>query len=232
MASGSPRRKIPDTGVTVGRYQLVERIGFDGSIQIWRASREGLYRPVALRLVPHELLGSTDFIAEGRRLARLHHPNILATLDFGEHGPLAYVVTPLVNGLTLDHLLGEAWPIGEALLVLRPLAEAIDYAHDRGVPHGAIRPSNVLVTDHAQVILTGFSPLPREGASQVGDRQGLGRIAFELVLGRPPFEREVWPPELQPVPPSPLAPPCTLGGRLPLPVVSALFHAMSDDPAT
>lgn len=233
-------------GEIVGPYQLIERLGTRRGLEVWRAHHALVERVVVLELFPRQLAAERGFLArfarEARALSRLHHPNILPVNHFSEHDGRAYLVRPLVGGLALSYMLGEAWPLSEALLVLEPLGAALEYAHARGIAHGDLRASDVLITDDARVLLLGFpirdAPEPADehagpaarGVDIVADLRALGTLAFELLNGRPLFRRETWPAELQPGPPSRLAPPCTLRPELPPAVVATLYRTIVADP--
>jgi hypothetical protein len=251
---------------TLGAYRLVERLAPVGPCEVWRAEQRGAERPVVVRFFPQRWYSDPEYLAhfghEAPALRRLNHPNILTVLDYGEYDSRTYLVTPLLSGLSLDHLLGAPWPADEALLVLEPLASALDYAHARRVVHGDLEPANVFVTDAGGVLLDGLglgwgqaeqlrdaarSPagqeLPRRRPSQVApellagqpatpssDLYALGAIAFELLTGRRPFEREIWPTELEARPSWAQSRPSTLPTELPGPIVSFLHRALAERP--
>ena len=138
-------------GILLGPYCLVEAAGWDGPVEIWLAKQLGLVRPVDISFLPLDdgsRPGYLDrFKSEATRLVRLNHLNILTMRDFGVLDGRPYLVTPRVGGLTLDWLLGEPWPLVEALEVIEPIASALDYLHARGVVLRDLRPTRVLISD-------------------------------------------------------------------------------------
>ena len=227
-------------GDRLGPYELFNRVELGGPRDTWRAYEPRRRRYVMLRLLPRQAGASETWLARFRHgaqaLARLNHPNLLRLEDFGEQDGQAYLVSPLLEGMTLDYLLGEPWPLPEALLVLEPLASALDYAHGRHVYHRAVRPSEVLVTEEGQVVLIGFGSdwMDREGETTpdegpAEDLRGFGAIAFELLVGRPPFPDESWPSSLQPHFPGAYERPCSLPATLPQSAVTAFFRALAPE---
>ena len=106
-------------GRTLGAYRLIERVEPAGPAEIWRAQRFGLFRPLVLRVLPLPISGQFDAIdrlrREARAITRLNHPNILHLEGFGEQDRLLYLASPDVGGLTLDWLLGQPWPLADAI---------------------------------------------------------------------------------------------------------------------
>ena len=252
----------------LGPYRLVERLADSGPCEVWRALQPDTAREIAIRFFPQRWSGRPDYLARFQReaagLRRVHHPNVLTVLDYGEQEGRTYLVTPLLDGLTLDHLLGAPWPPDDALQVLEPLASALDFAHGRRVIHRDLRPESVFITDEGGVVLDGLgfgwdpelsfdepesappgagpprrrpshvAPELLEGrpADAASDLYALGAIAFELLVGRAPFEREIWPAELAPRPGWAQSQPCTLPGELPEAIAAFLHRALADDPAS
>src|SRR5881409_3617916 len=114
-------------------------------------------RRVAVKVVRPEFattLGAERFLREIEIAAALNHPHILAVHDSGQAAGLLYYVTPYVEGKTLrDRLQREKrLPLEEALQIAREVADALDYAHQRGVVHRDIKPENILFqSGHAVV---------------------------------------------------------------------------------
>src|SRR4051812_33960118 len=178
-------------------------------------------RKVAIKVLRPELsasLGADRFLREIRVAANLQHPNILGLYDSGEAEGLLYYVMPFVDGESLrDRLVREQQlPIHDALQITREAADALQYAHDRGIVHRDIKPENILLMGgHALVadfgIARAVSQAGGEKLTQTGmaigtphymspeqslgsdyvdarsDIYSLGCVLYELLIGQPPF---------------------------------------------
>jgi sugar lactone lactonase YvrE len=205
-----------------GSYQLLEEVARGGMGVVYRAHQVNLDRIVALKMMRPGLLATADevrrFRAEARVAAALHHPNIVAVHEAGEHDGLHYFSMDFVEGLSLADMLREQ-PLAprEAAHYVRLIAEAIDYAHGQGILHRDLKPSNVIVNLDGQPRITDFGlarPIemdsamtlsgaaagtpaymaPEQAAGQTAkigppsDVYALGAILFEALTGHPPFE--------------------------------------------
>ena len=154
-------------GTLVGKYELEEAIGRGGMGQVWRARDTVANRQVALKMLPPEFRGNSDAISQVQAsfdvVHRLSHQSICKVLDLNidpRHGP--YIVMDLVEGISLSEYARRhrdrhgSWSAEEVARVLRPIAEALDYAHgevfrtsdgrqSRGVLHRDVKPHNILV---------------------------------------------------------------------------------------
>lgn len=139
------------TQLVLGRYRLLERLGSGGFGEVWRASDERLRREVAVKRIPDDGDGSAQRGArEAQAAARLSHPGIVALYEVASEPGACYLITELVNGMTL------AWHNAEATLsdleLLRiglTVCEALQHAHSRGVIHRDVKPQNILIPDEA-----------------------------------------------------------------------------------
>jgi DNA-binding SARP family transcriptional activator len=208
------------------RYAILREIGRGSMATVYLARDLKLGRNVALKLLRPALAASTAherFHREIAILASLHHPHILQIHDSGVlepggrwEGP--FFVMPLVEGETLRERLARdvQLPLGEVLRLAGELAEAITYAHDRGIIHRDIKPENVLL-DAGHALLSDFgvayavdlaagqslslsgvrlgapgymSPEQAAGGARVdasSDVYSLGCVVYEMLTGEPPF---------------------------------------------
>src|SRR6266542_2584998 len=211
-----------------GRYRLVRRLASGGMGQVWRANDEILGRPVAVKLLRSEYAEDPEFVdrfrAEARRTAALSHPGIASVFDYGEtgdtdaEGTTAYLVMELVEGEPLSVLLAREGRLSAAhtLNVLAQSALALDSAHQAGVVHRDVKPSNLLLRRDGVVKVTDFGiahaadEAPRTEAGMVvgtaaylspeqvacrpatpaSDVYALGVVAYECLAGRRPFTGE------------------------------------------
>ncbi|EFH81356.1 protein kinase domain-containing protein [Ktedonobacter racemifer] len=152
-------------GQTLGTYQVEQLLGRGSLNAVYQARQEGSARPVMLTtyFLPSTLppQARARFIARFTTIAssllQLRHPCVQPLEDFGEHLGLPYMVSPLVSGNTLAELVrerGQLTPL-QASRILRRLAEALDYAHNHGFAHGALRPLNIWV-DAKSLQVVGF----------------------------------------------------------------------------
>ena len=205
-------------GVQLGPYRVVERIGRGGMATVYKAYHGALDRYVAIKVLP-EFFAEEDeyrerFQQEAMSVARLHHPNILGIYDFGQERGIAYLVLELVGGGTLADRLGSRIDIHDSVALLKPIADALDYAHKNGVLHRDIKPSNILLHLDGAPVLADFglaklaasvrrltasgivmgtpeymSPEQAAGDSlgPASDIYSLAIVAYEMLTGRVPF---------------------------------------------
>ncbi len=132
----------------LGRYRLRRRLGSGGFGSVWVARDERLERDVAIKLLPLERVVGGRFEREARATARLNHPGIVTLYEAAVDDEGAYLVSELVRGSTLGRLLHER-RLGDQDIGLATIAlcDALEYAHEQGVVHRDVKPSNVLMPD-------------------------------------------------------------------------------------
>src|SRR5580698_5134786 len=139
-------------GTKFGPYEILAPLGVGGMGEVYRARDTKLGRQVAIKVLPDVLARDPERMArferEARMLASLNHPNIAAI--YGVEGPA--LVMELVEGETL----GRPLPVDTALKHARQIAEALEYAHERGVIHRDLKPANIKVTPEGVVKLLDF----------------------------------------------------------------------------
>ncbi len=134
------------------RYRIDREVGAGGMATVYLAHDVKHARDVAIKVLRPELgavLGVERFLAEIRVTANLQHPNLLPLFDSGEVDGLLYYVMPFVEGETLRARLEREnqLPVEEALRLAVAIAQALDYAHRRGVIHRDLKPENILLAD-------------------------------------------------------------------------------------
>ena len=202
------------------RYVVEREAGRGGMATVFQARDRKLGRAVAIKVVSPSVMTAVAgerFLREIRITAQLQHPNILSLIDSGEAAGLLYSVMPFVDGESLrERLLGEQLPVGEALMLAREVAEALDYAHHRGIIHRDVKPENILLSNgHAVVADFGIaraiglasgnsltakglpigtaaymSPEQAQGATGGDPRSdvySLGCVLYEMLTGRMAF---------------------------------------------
>ena len=169
----------------IGSYELREELARGAMGVVYRAFEPFLERDVALKVLPQEDLRDSEsqrrFLLEARALARLRHSHIVSIHSAGvlpEQG-YPYLVMDLIEGGTLEQLIqreGGHLDPGLAVRLARQLAEALSYAHERGVLHRDVKPQNVLL-DQGDAVLTDFGlaklyDAGADGLTRSGDRVG------------------------------------------------------------
>jgi serine/threonine protein kinase len=136
-------------------------VGAGGMGEVYRARDTRLERTVAIKVIPQQLAQDGQRMARFQReaqvLAALNHPNIASIYGLEESGDRRALVMELVEGPTLAERLKQgSIPIEEALMIARQIAEALEYAHERGIVHRDLKPANIKLTRDGQVKLLDF----------------------------------------------------------------------------
>ncbi len=143
----------------ISHYEVVERIGRDGPIEIYRARDLRLQRDVALKLLGLEAMKQPDALERFRREARIAslvtHPHICTVHDSGEQDGRAFLVCELLDGCALDETVSKDGALAPDRVIDLgiQLADALAAAHRRGIVHANLKPSNVFITNDGHVKL-------------------------------------------------------------------------------
>jgi serine/threonine protein kinase len=137
-------------GKTLGQYQITEKIGEGGMAYVYKAYQPSLNRFVAIKILSPEVAKKTRFTErfqrEAHSVARLNHPHILAVHDFGVQGGYNYIVMRYVeHSRTLDYLIATGTPLNKLIDYIIQVADALNYAHEQGIIHRDVKPSNILI---------------------------------------------------------------------------------------
>ncbi|MEK7677775.1 MAG: serine/threonine-protein kinase [Verrucomicrobiota bacterium] len=217
----------PAAGLSFGDYELLEEIGRGGMGVVYRARQRSLNRVVAIKMMAFGPNSSPELVkrfrAEAVSAASLHHPNIVAIHEVGIHEERHFFVMDYVEGQSLTKAIADCGlriaDFRRTAQWVKTIAEAVHYAHERGILHRDLKPSNVLidVQDQPHVVdfglarqLEGDSELtvtgqvlgspqylpPEQATGQRGrvsrrtDVYALGATLYHLLTGRPPFQAE------------------------------------------
>lgn len=142
-------------------FEILECLGRGGMGVVYKARQKSLDRLVAIKILPPERAGEEKFAErfarEAQTLARLNHPNIVTVFDHGQAGGLFYIVMEFVDGVNLRDLLrdGKLEP-KQALAIIPPVCDALQFAHDKGIVHRDIKPENLLLDKEGRVKIADF----------------------------------------------------------------------------
>lgn len=168
--------------------EILGLIGHGGMSAVFKARQPKLDRIVALKVLPKSLAATPGFAErfnrEGRVLARLSHPSIVAVHDFGESGGFAYLVMEFVDGVNLRQAMraGRFTP-EQALRIIPAICDALQFAHTQGVLHRDIKPENILLDTTGRVKIADF------GIAKILDEKGGDMLLTQsgAKLGTAPY---------------------------------------------
>src|SRR5215469_5407960 len=146
------------SGTKLGPYEIVALLGAGGMGEVYRARDKRLGRDVALKVLPEAFARDAErmvrFEREAKVLASLNHPNIAVLYGLEESNATRALVMELVEGPMLAERIKQGpMPLEEALPIAKQIAEALEYAHERGIIHRDLKPANIKLTQDGQVKL-------------------------------------------------------------------------------
>jgi serine/threonine protein kinase len=210
-------------GQNLGAYRVLAQLGQGGMATVYKAYHPKLDRYVAIKMVHQAFLEDPAFVTrferEAQIVASLDHPHIVPVFDFAEHNGQPYLVMKYIEGSTLKAQLSKgALPLERIIPLMTDIADALDYAHKRGVLHRDIKPSNIVIDTNNVAYITdfGLARIAETGESTLSqdvllgtphyispeqamgrrdldartDLYSLGVVLYELVVGRVPFSAD------------------------------------------
>ena len=150
---------------SIGRYRVEGLLGTGAMGEVYRAYDPIIDRPVAIKVVRTELAAGSGseqwlqrFRREARAAGRRFHPNIVAILDFGEDDGMPFLAMEYVDGRSLDAILKTSGPLDPArsVAVITQVLSALGFAHQNGIVHRDVKPSNIMVLNSGEVKVADF----------------------------------------------------------------------------
>jgi eukaryotic-like serine/threonine-protein kinase len=255
-------------GQEIGRYRILELLGTGGMATVYKAFDTRLEREVAIKVIRREVFAPDEmemllkrFEREAKSVARLSHPNIVGVMDYGEFEGAPYLVMEYLPGGTLKERLGKPIPWREAIRLILPMARALEYVHARQIINRDVKPSNMLMTENGEPMLTDFGLVKIFGdkekdattitssgtglgtpdymapeqwtgeATAQSDLYSLGVVLYEMITGRRPYSADTPAGVLLKQANEPLPLPTTYIRDLPNDIESVLLKALAKDPA-
>lgn len=255
-------------GQTFGKYRISEHLGSGGMSEVYKAYQPGLDRYVAIKVLHSFLAQEEDFLARFQREAKfaamLRHPNIVQVYDFDldKDTNSYYMVMEYIDGPSLKTRLqkmakkGQMMALEESVRIVTAIANALDYAHQRGMVHRDIKPANIMFNKDGEPILTDFGiakmvdvagltasgamvgtpayMAPEQGMGQAGDERSdiysLGVVLYQLTTGHRPFDADTPLGVALKHINAPLPPPIVVNPDLPEGIEVVTLKALAKDP--
>jgi serine/threonine protein kinase len=245
-------------------YEIVAELGRGGMGVVYQAKQLAARRDVALKMIRDGALAGPEqrvrFRIEADAAAQFQHPNLVRIYEVGEHDGLPFFSMELAEGGSLDkELAGRPMPVRPAAELVRALAEAVQYAHEKKIVHRDLKPANVVRTGDGRPLITDFglakrldrdtavsasgavlgtasymAPEQAQGqAKHVGpaaDIYALGAILYECLTGRPPFTAENWHRALEQVIRDDPVPPTRLRAEVPAELEAVCLKCLEKKP--
>lgn len=172
------------------RYRVLGVLGGGGMGTVYLADDTELGERVAVKVLNASLSERASQVEALRREVRfarkVTHPNVLRTFDIGDHDGAKFITMELVEGRTLAHLLPAKLPLSDVLHLGLAICGGLGAAHDVGLVHHDLKPSNVLLGDDGRILLSDFGVARLAHDHQEGFVSGTpGYMAPELLLGAP-----------------------------------------------
>jgi serine/threonine protein kinase len=184
--AAKPPFTIDELAIHFPQLEIIEFLGRGGMGVVYKARQKSLGRVVALKLLAPERADdpqfSKRFSQEAQALAALSHPNIVTVHDFGQAGGFYYLLMEFVDGVNLRQAMNSGrFTPEQALAIVPPVCEALQYAHEHHIVHRDIKPENLLLDKEGKLKIADFGIAKMLGADSVAD------IAESQPAGTPQY---------------------------------------------
>jgi eukaryotic-like serine/threonine-protein kinase len=245
----------------IGKYEVLGVIGRGGMGVVYKARDPFIDRIVAVKTIRIDVNAEDDQLGrlrmEARSAGKLHHPNIVTIYDFGEEDALSYIVMEFVEGINLSRVvdLKVPIPLSTRVPIVMQVARGLAYAHECGVVHRDMKPSNICVTqrgvpkildfglarfDDTRLTKTGYLSgtiaymSPERFSGDTGPQDdifALGAVAYEFLVYRRAFPGDTTPEVISKILGGPMPPPVSSLTGFPAELDDVIAKALSRDPA-
>jgi len=173
VTAAQPSLPPEDIAPYFPQLEILECLGRGGMGVVYKARQKSLNRLVALKLLAPERVHDGKFAGrftrEAHALGALNHPNIVTIFDFGQAGGFYFLLMEFVDGANLRQLLAaQKFTPEEALAIVPPICEALQFAHERGIVHRDIKPENLLLDKEGRVKIADFGIAKMLGEDAAG----------------------------------------------------------------
>jgi serine/threonine protein kinase len=248
----------------IAQYKLLSLLGQGGMARVYLGQDTRLNRYVAIKVIDKPFRDDPEYLKrfelEARAVAQLEHSHIVRLYQFGETDDLIFMAMQYIEGAPLATVLHsyrqdqELMATEDVLRITGQVAQALDYAHSKGVIHRDVKPSNIMLTPEGQAVLTDFGlamsldrgtlgeifgtpqyiapeqVVSSANATSASDQYALGVVLYEMITGRLPFDDEsimdVAMKHLHDPPP----PPRTIRPEIPAAVETVILKALAKEP--
>ena len=215
----------PETYIKIAlskKFELLDEIGKGGMAVVYKALQKNLERVVALKILPQQFVHDQEFLEyfhrEARAAAVLSHPNIVTIFDEGCENGIHYISMEFLEGIDLHNFIKSQGKLSveQTVKIIAQIADALDYAHKKGIIHRDVKSGNIIITTSGRAVLTDFgiarafmssksamsgsiigtpeymSPEQANGQFLDGrsDLFSLGVVLYECLAGEVPFKAD------------------------------------------
>jgi len=182
---------------TVGKYRILGVLGKGGMGIVYRGLDPDIERDVAIKTVRFDAYADGPakeemllrVMREAKAAGRLNHPNIITIYDVIRESDLTFIVMQYIDGQTLQARIEAGKPLSprDVLALIKPIAEALDFAHENGIVHRDIKPANILIDKSGKPFLADFGVARLETSTMTGPGTTIGTLSYmspEQVMGK------------------------------------------------
>ncbi len=250
------------TGETLNNYKIIGKLGRGGMATVYKAHELSLNRVVALKVLSNQLAVDKEYIRrfqrEAQSAAQLNHPNIVQVFSIGEEKGIFYFAMEYIKGTSLADIkkeIGVFMP-EKAVNIIKQVADALGHAHEAGLVHRDVKPSNIMIDAQNRAKVTDFgiayvlaaeTKLTREGSiigtpeylspeqcegkivDQRSDIYSLGVTFYELLTGKTPYEADTPVSMLMKIVKGTFPPICDVNPNVPAPLCRIVEKMMKTD---